>query len=129
MRLKVLKPVIQQEMENENLGAKATIFKLLKEGLTYEVINEKTDIPIRIIIIWHLQNDNYKRERFEILGKLLEFCSNSINPIFSIGERIMINQERGILLRDEVLTKNFRHSKSLTLKINSNLDRIKNKES
>ncbi|SHG33066.1 hypothetical protein [Flavobacterium johnsoniae] len=115
------------KMENENLGAKATVFKLLKEGLTYENIREETGLPIKVLIIWHIQNEEYKKEKLEMLGKLLQFCSESTNPIFSVGERIMINQERAILLRDEVLTKNFRHSKTLTSKINFHLDRIKNK--
>lgn len=115
-------------MENENLGAKATIFNLLKSGLAYEDIKEKTGIPIKIIIIWHIQNENYKTERFEMLSELLNFCSESVNPVFSIGERIMINQERAILLSDEVITKKFKHSKRLTSKINFNLDKIKPKQ-
>ena len=62
------------------------------------------------------------------LNILLQYCSFK-NGIFTIGERICINQERAYLLslNDEshVIRKVFEYNKKLEYKIDSNLEKIK----
>lgn len=72
------------------------------------------------------ENNYGKREhRLWQLQALLEYCSNRITPVFSIGERICINQERGRLMDEEFdFHKPFEHSSKLKSKITFTLEKL-----
>jgi hypothetical protein len=64
--------------------------------------------------------------RLEELQMILEYCTARNNIVFSIGERICINQERGILMNDDVIIYYpFKYSKKLQSKIDFTLSKIK----
>lgn len=69
-----------------------------------------------------------QKSRISQLNIVLQYCSEK-RTIFTRGERILINQERGYLLSlntpNPVLIKVFEYSELLTYKINSTLKEIK----
>lgn len=112
-------------MDCKSKSAKATIFKLLKEGNSIESANEKTGVPKKVITIWKLQNDEFKKERIAILDKILKYCESKPKPIFSEEERILINEELFQLLKDEVLTDLYQYPINLKSKIELTISNIK----
>ena len=60
--------------------------------------------------------------RLEQLHQLLEYCT--AKGVFTIGERICINQERGRLMDDDKEVIEFEYSKQLQNKINFTLSKI-----
>ena len=74
-----------------------------------------------------------KRNRFNSLTECLQYCSENRYTIFTSGERICINQERGALLsyeheQDFILQSAtvFKHSIELNNKIEAIITEIKN---
>jgi len=63
--------------------------------------------------------------RLNELQMILEYCTARNKSVFSVGERICINQERGILMNDDVIIhKPFEYSKKLQSKIDFTLSKI-----
>lgn len=73
-------------------------------------------------------NENFnsdKEFRLLQLQTILEYCSNRSTPVFSIGERICINQERGRLMNEDFeFYKPFEHSSKLKSKIAFTLSKV-----
>lgn len=66
-----------------------------------------------------------KELRLEELQTILEYCTARNNSVFTVGERICINQERGILMNDDVIIYSpFKYSKKLQSKIDFTLSKI-----
>lgn len=64
-----------------------------------------------------------REKRLIELQKILEYCTKK--KVFTLGERICINQERGQLMDDEKEIKEpFNYSKSLQNKIDFTLTKI-----
>lgn len=67
--------------------------------------------------------------RLEELQMILEYCTEKNKSVFSIGERICINQERGILMNDDIIiNRPFEYSKKLRSKIDFTLSKIENQK-
>lgn len=67
--------------------------------------------------------------RLEELQAMLEYCTSKNKSVFSIGERICINQERGLLMNDDLIINfPFVYSKKLQSKIDFTLSKIENKK-
>ncbi|MDN3673877.1 hypothetical protein QWY99_12530 [Flavobacterium branchiarum] len=67
--------------------------------------------------------------RLEELQTVLEYCTAKNKSVFSIGERICINQERGILMNDDVIiNRPFEYSKKMQSKIDFTLSKIENQK-
>ncbi|WP_282744556.1 hypothetical protein [Flavobacterium sp. XS2P24] len=65
--------------------------------------------------------------RLEELQMILEYCTARNNIVFTVGERICINQERGLLMNDDIIINYpFKYSKKLQSKIDFTLSKIKN---
>ncbi|WP_417940360.1 hypothetical protein [Flavobacterium sp. RS13.1] len=65
-------------------------------------------------------------KRLNELQMILEYCTSKNKSVFTVGERICINQERGILMNDDlIIYKPFEHSKNLQSKIDFTLSKIK----
>jgi hypothetical protein len=66
-----------------------------------------------------------KLNRFDLLFLLLRFCSEK-GRYFTAGERICINQERALLIRDnyDIENHNYKYSKDLSEKIEFVIYRI-----
>lgn len=70
-----------------------------------------------------------KKSRILELNSILQYCSEK-GGIFTKGERICINQERGYLLslnsENPIVIKVFEYSEVMKFKINSTLENINN---
>jgi len=64
-----------------------------------------------------------REQRLELLQQVLEYCTAK-GGVFSIGERICINQERGRLMDDEREVEPYPYSKSLQAKIDFTIMKI-----
>lgn len=112
-------------MDCKSKSAKETIFRLLKDGFSIENASEKTGITKKVINIWKLQNDDFKKERITALKKILKFCESASKPVFSEEERILINEELTQLLKDVVLTDLYKYPANLKSKIELTISKFK----
>lgn len=64
-----------------------------------------------------------REQRLELLQRVLEYCTAK-SGVFSIGERICINQERGRLMDDEREAEPYPYSKSLKAKLDFTIMKI-----
>lgn len=78
----------------------------------------------------HITRDNennYSDKEYRLLQlqSILEYCSKRGNIVFSIGERICINQERGRLMDEDFeFYKPFEHSSKLKSKIAFTINKV-----
>lgn len=84
----------------ETLPIKIFIITLHTMGKTIEEIIKESNVAQKIILRWIAEFEELKEKRLDILLNVLKIDSDAKEPFFTVWDRIIINQERSNLLKE-----------------------------
>lgn len=84
----------------EALPIKIFVITLYTMGKTIEEIIKESNVPQKIVLRWISEFEELKEKRLDSLLNVLKVDSDAKEPFFTVWDRMIINQERSNLLKE-----------------------------
>ncbi|MDM1396556.1 hypothetical protein HX049_05150 [Myroides odoratimimus] len=84
----------------ETLPIKLFVITLHTAGKTIEEIIKESNVAQKIVLRWIAEFEELKEKRLDVLLNMLKIDSDAKEPFLTVWDRMIINQERSNLLKE-----------------------------